>query len=60
METDYKKIIQDLIDKEDTPNPKTTLAGKIGVSESYIWMILAGKCDPGPKVRRVLDGMVGE
>ena len=56
---DYKKIIQDLIDKEKTANPKATLAGKIGVSENYLYMILADKCVPGPKVTRILDGMVG-
>ena len=56
--TDYKKIIQDLIDKEKTANPKATLAGKIGVSENYLYMILKQNYKPGPKITRILDKMV--
>ena len=58
--TNYKKIINDLIDAEKTANPKATVAGKIGVSENYLYMILNDKCDPGPKVKRILDKMAGE
>ena len=53
----YKKIIKKLIDAEKTANPKATVAGKIGVSENYIYMILAGTHEPGPKIKLILDRM---
>ena len=58
METDYKKLIEKLIKKENTPNPRATLAGNIGVNENYLYKIMTDRCDISPKVKRVLDGMV--
>ena len=58
--TDYKQIILNLIEAETTPNRKATVAGKIGVHENYIDMVLRGDCGPGPKVKRILDRMDGE
>ena len=55
---DYKEAIQDLIDSDKVSrNPKGTAAGKLGVHENYIDMILSGKCVPGPKIQRILDRM---
>ena len=58
--TDYKKIIKLLMDKEKTLIPRATVAGKIGVTETYIGMILSGATDPGPKVKVILEKMIVE
>ena len=54
---DYKEKLNLLIKAEKTLNPKATVAGRLGISETYIGMILNGVCEPGPKTLRMIEDM---
>ena len=49
--------IKELLKKEDGPNQAARLAIKLGVSESYIRMLLTKKAKAGWRLKRDIDAL---